>query len=204
MKSYQKILRRLISHPSCSLEMIRKITNRQKSYCAKCGVIRKPQIHHRDKRGIITYYCVECKKTYSELYGTVFYRSKIPINKWCIAILEWTMSTGSISAAELSRKIDVKIDSAWSLLMKIRTRISNNIKDSKLKDLVEADEAWFGKNKNQDIVFGAVERKTRKLVLKQIKNVKENTLYPLVKKYVKTNSYFFTDSRISYSAASIF
>lgn len=74
MESYQKILRRLNSHPSCALEMIRKITKRRNSCCLKCGVTRRPQIHHKDKRGIITYFCPECKKTYSELYGTVFFR----------------------------------------------------------------------------------------------------------------------------------
>ena len=204
MKSYQKILRRLISHPSCALEIIRKITNRQSSCCLKCGVIRKPQVHHTDKRGVITYFCIECKKTYSELYGTVFFRSKIPISKWCIAIIEWSISTGSISAAELGRRLDIKHESAWRMLMSIRKRIAQNLDSSQLKDLVEADEAWFGRKQNQDIVVGFVERQKRKLRLQQIPNVKEITLYPLVEQYIEKGSYFFTDSRISYAAASIF
>ncbi len=203
MKSYQKILRRLISHPSSALELIRRITSRQRSVCKKCGVIRCPQIHHRDKRGIITYFCPECRKTYSELYGTIFYRSKIPLHKWCQALIEWGISTGGISAAELARRLDVKHDSAWLMLMKIRTVLADSLDQSQLKNLVESDEAWFGKKDNQQIVLGIVQRNKRKLRLLIIPNVREKTLYPHIKKFVKKGSQFFTDSRISYAFTGI-
>lgn len=204
MKMYQKMMRRLISHPSYAITIIRNITKREQACCKKCGVIRKPQIHHTDSRGIHTFYCTECKKCYSELYGTVFYRSKVPLDKWCIALLEWILSTGSISAAQLSRKLGIKHHSAWILLMKIRKSIYSNLDKSQLSDLVEADEAWFGKKKNQHIIAGFVERKTRKLRLDIIPNLKEETLYPLVETHVQKGSFFFTDSRISYSAACVY
>lgn len=203
MKCYQKILRKLISRPSSAIEMIRKITSRQRIVCQKCGVMRRPQIHHRDKRGIITFYCPECKKSYSELYGTIFYRSKIPLDKWCQALIEWSISTGSISAAELSRRLGIKHDSAWRMLMKIRQVLADSLDQSKLKEFVESDEAWFGKKDNQQIVLGMVERNNRKLRLFIIPNVKEKTLYPHIKKFVKKGANFFTDSRISYAFAGI-
>lgn len=203
MKSYQKILRRLISHPSSSLEFIRRITSRERKICKKCGVIRCPQRHHTDQRGVITYFCSECKQTFSELYGTIFYRSKIPLHKWCQAILEWSLSTGSISAAELGRRLGIKHDSAWKMLMKIRAVLAKSLDPSQLEEFVESDEAWFGRKDNQQIILGMVQRTQRKLKLLIIPNVKEKTLYPHIKKLVKKGSQFFTDSRISYSFAGI-
>ncbi len=204
MKSYQKKLRRLISHPKEAINIVRQITSREINCCKKCGVLKKPQIHHTDKRGIHTYVCLNCKKHYSELYGTVFYRSKIPLDKWCIAILEWTISTGSISAAELARRLNIEYNSAWAMLMKMRESFKNNLDTTKLENFVEADEAWFGKKENQDIVAGFVQRRSRKLRLDIIPDVKEKTLYPLVELNIKRGSHFFTDSRISYVAAGVF
>lgn len=204
MKEYQKMLRRLNSHPGSALKYLRQFTKRERACCLKCGVVGRTQIHHTDSRGIITYYCPHCKKTYSELYGTVFYRSKVPLYKWCIAILEWTISTGSISAAELGRRLDLKHETSWRLLMKIRERIDQNVNNEQLKDLVEADEAWFGRKDNQTIVAGFVQRNERKLRLEEIPNVQEKTLYPLVKKHVQPGTSFFTDSRVSYAITGIY
>lgn len=121
MLKYHKILRRLNSHPKFALDMVRQINRRHKSVCKKCGCLGGLEIHHTDKRGIVTYRCKECHRTFSELYGTIFYRSKVSIDKWLIVLMEWCLSTGSISAAEASRRIGVSYDTAWSMLMKIRS-----------------------------------------------------------------------------------
>lgn len=229
MKAYHKTLRRLISHPqSTSLKLLRTFQRRELAHCKKCGIHHKPQIHSTDKRGIHKFYCTHCKQTFSELYGTVFYRSKVPLDKWFIVILEWIMSTGSISGAEAARKIGVKEYTGWSLLTRIRTEFTfafcgtkenspmSQLLSEPLKGNVEADEAWFGKNKktgkkNQHIVFGALERpnknsksKKRNLRLEIIENVQEKTLYPLVEKHVQKGSNFFTDSRVSYTATAVY
>lgn len=128
-----------------------------------------------------------------------------------IAILEWRISTWIISSAELSRRIDVKHDTAWNMLMKIRKLLyESNINSSKLLSwIVEADEAWFWKKKgkkrktdNQDIIMWLVERweNWRRWWLKlfPIPDVKEKTLYPIIQNNVEEWSNFYTDSRISY------
>ena len=204
MRVYQKMLRKLISHPQSALSIMRQFTNRELSYCKKCGVVRKCELHHTDRRGIRTYRCRDCNKTFSELYGTVFYRSKVPLAKWCRALLEWVISTGSISAAEVSRRLDVSYDTAWNMLMKIRKELSNNLDQELLSELVEADEAWFGKKRNQDIVMGMVQRSERKLRFEIIPNVQEKTLYPLVQKHVQRGTSFCTDSRITYAITGLF
>ncbi len=204
MKFYQKIMRRLNSHPKTAITYLRKFTKRHRKCCIHCGVVNCLEIHHTDKQGIITFRCKECSKTFSELKGTIFYRSKIPLWIWMSAILDYIISTGSISAAETGRRYGITHKSAWRMMTKIRKELFDDTPPDKLQKHVEADEAWFGKKDNQDIVMGLVQRNKRKLILLTIPNVKEETLYPLIEKNVKRGSYFFTDSRVSYSSAGIF
>ena len=203
MPKYQKIMRKLISHPSSGIHIVRKLTDRHRKCCIKCGVIGHLQIHHTDKRGVRTYQCQACKKTFAETYGTIFYKSKISISNWLLAIIFWVTATGSISAADLGRKLGISHISAWKMLIKIREQLSEGLGQEMLEGLVEADEAWFGRKDNQDIVMGIVERGKNKIRLIIIPNVKEETLYPYIRKNIKEGSKFFTDSRITYAITGI-
>lgn len=87
--------------------------------------------------------------------------------------------------------------------MKMRKELSLNLGQEMLEGLVEADEAWFGKKENQDIVMGIVERGEKKIRLIVIANVKEATLYPHIRENVKVGSRFFTDTRNTYSITGI-
>ena len=203
MGEYQKMMRKLISHPGSGIKMIQKLTDRRRKCCVHCGVIGQLYKHHTDQRGVRTYQCEACKKTFTETHGTIFYKSKIPIASWLLAIIFWVTATGSISAADLSRKLGVSHVTAWKMLMKIRKQLSFDLGEQLLKGIVEADEAWFGRKENQDIVMGIVERGKRKIRLIVIPNVKEKTLYPHIRKNIQEGSQFFTDSRITYSITGI-
>jgi len=202
---YYSIKKRLISHPGCAMEYLRRFIAHRRWACPHCGCIGKPHRHAVTRKKVVIYQCSHCSKTFSELYGTIFHRSKIPISKWMLSIIEWIESTGSVSASELQRKLNISYPSAWKILMKIRIFLSQGEEDMELlKNVVEGDEAWFGKKENQDIVLGLVERGRRKLRLFLIPNVKEATLLPLVEKYVKTGSKFFTDQHVGYLSTGVY
>lgn len=196
-------MRRLISHPGSAIIILRKLISRYRKCCPKCGIITCPELHHTDGRGIKTYRCQHCLKTFTELYGTIFFRSKISLSSWLLAIIYWTTCTGSLSAAELSRNLGISHKTSWKMLMKLRKEMSEGLESDYLEGMVEADEAWFGKKVNQDIVMGIVQRRRRKLRLIVIPNVKEKTLYPHITDNVKKGSRFFTDSRITYAITGI-
>jgi transposase-like protein len=121
-------------------------------------------------------------------------------------IIDYSISTGSVSAAEISRRYDLRHATTWRMFMKIREELLPHVNSGILQDQVEGDEAWFSHKDNQEIVLGLVQRKQgkiRRLILKIIANVKEETLYPLIKKHVQPGSSFYTDQRISYSATGI-
>lgn len=201
-KIYQKILRRLISHPRTAIKLIRKLTSRRRKACVGCGCVGCLQIHHTDSRGIYTFRCRECGKTFSELTGTIFYRSKIPLSLWLRAILDWSISTGSISAAELSRRLDISHVSAWRMLMKIRKELVEDNPEL-LSGVLECDEAWCGKKANQDIVFGIVDRIRKQVRFAVIPNTTEKALYGEIIKSAQYGSVLNTDGWVGYGFASI-
>lgn len=201
-KIYQKILRRLISHPGTAIKLVRKLTSRRRKACVGCGCIGCLQVHHTDARGIQTFRCRECSKTFSELAGTVFYRSKLPLSLWLRAILDWIISTGSISAAELSRRLEISHISAWKLLMKIRKELTEDNPEL-LSGILECDEAWCGRKANQEIVFGITDRIRKQVRFSLISNVNEETLYDSVTSLAKFGSTLNTDGWAGYGFASV-
>jgi transposase-like protein len=217
MKDYQKIMRRLISHPGCAIGIIRNMAKRYRKCCPRCGIVTCSEIHHTDERGVRTHRCQYCRQTFTELYGTIFYKSKIPLSSWLLAVIYWINSTGGLSAAELGRDLSISHMSAWKMLMRIREAMKNGLSDDLLQGTTEGDEAWFGKKKskpgkgkkpkhktdNQEIFLGIVERGRKRLRLIAIPDVKEETLYPHIRDNVRKGSKFFTDSRVSYAITGI-
>jgi len=208
MQAYVKISRKIISHPKSALDEVRKILNRhtgRSDTCLKCGCVWGQHIHHTNRHGVRYFRCTHCSKTYSELLGTIFFRSKLKPSEWLTALLELSTATGWVSGTELGKKIGRQRKTGWSLLKKIRGWLLE--KRSHLKLLfsgeTEADEAWFGRKENQEIVMGIVQREPRRVYVESIPNVKEKTLWPIVRNMIKPGSLFCTDMRISYSIASI-
>ncbi len=201
---YHTILRRIISHPQYALTIVRRLVQRRAKACPYCGSLGHRQLHHTDKRGIHTFRCSACSKTFSELLGTIFFQSKLPLHIWLQAILHWSMSTGSLSAAELARLVGISHPSAWRLLMKIRTVLAaTDPPDKLLLGIVEMDESWFGKKENQEIYFGIVQRQTRKLFLSIIPDCTEKTLMDQVEQHVLPHARVNTDGWAGYHSVSI-
>lgn len=211
MQVYSKIQRKIISHPKSALDEVRKLIGRHSdrtNACLKCGCIGWQHLHHTSKNWVQHYRCIHCSKTYSEFLWTILFRSKLKPSDWLTAILELSVATGGISGAELGRKIGRSRKAGWKMLRDIRsgclekTSVGSH-EQKKLSGETEADEAWFWRKENQEIILGIIQREPRRVVIHSIPNVKEKTLWPLVKNTVVSGSLFCTDMRISYTIAGI-
>jgi transposase-like protein len=208
MQAYSKIQRKIISHPKSAVDEVRKILNRhagRANTCLKCGCIWAQHIHHTSKSWVRNYRCTHCNKTYSEFLGTIFFRSKLKPSEWLIALLELSTATGGVSGTTLGKKIGRQRKTGWKLLKNIREWLLQ--KRSQQKPLfsweTEADEAWFGRGDNQEIILGIIQRDPRRVSVQVIPDVKERTLWPIVRNTITPGSLFCTDMRISYSIAGI-
>lgn len=94
------------------------------------------------------YNCMECRQQFSVTVGTVFERSKIPLNKWLLATFLLTSSKKGMSAHQLHRMLGVTYKTAWFMAHRIREAMKEDVKSSGPiggeGKTVEADETYFG------------------------------------------------------------
>lgn len=82
--------------------------------------------------------CHNCKSSFNVLSGTIFQGTKIPLQKWFLAISLLFNEKKSISSHQLARDLDMNQKTAWFLVMRIHAAMVE--KDSLLFGIMEANE----------------------------------------------------------------
>lgn len=178
--------------------MIRKLRWKEQFCCPNCGCVNNILKHSVLKNGVFRYFCQNCSKTFTDLTRTIYEKTKVPLWKWLYGLMILLESTGSLSAAELSRNIEVSYPTALKMLRKIRYSLQNERFEGKLQGICESDEAWISHGKNQQILLGIVERKG-KLKLFPIMDRSDISLYFPHRKYVEAGTMVCTDSFSTYN-----
>ncbi|MDR4308032.1 IS1595 family transposase [Chelatococcus sambhunathii] len=95
------------------------------------------------------YQCNACREQFTVTVGTVFERSKIPLNKWLLATHLMTASKKGMSAHQLHRMLGVTYKTAWFMAHRIREAMIEDVASSGPLGgegkIVEADETYIGK-----------------------------------------------------------
>ena len=177
--------------------------------CPVCGN------HHCAERPDGRFRCNRCKHNFSCTVGTIFENTKIPLQKWFIAMYLISSHKKGISSHQVARDCEITQKTAWFMLQKIRSLYAQDTE--KLSGEVECDEAYIGgreRNKHESKktegnqgrstktktpVFGMIER-SGKLVARKVRDTKGNTLCPLIRQFVKEGSRIYTDEYIGYNS----
>jgi predicted DNA-binding transcriptional regulator YafY len=72
------------------------------------------------------YVCNNCGNQVSPTAGTIFYKSKIPLNIWFEIITRFSESRSRISAREIQRQYDLTYKTAWRLVDKVKYILKEN------------------------------------------------------------------------------
>ena len=120
-------------------------------YCPHCGEANKDRITKiagkSARPGV--YQCKSCRKQFTVTVGTVFERSKIPLNKWLLATHLMAASKKGISAHQIHRMLGVTYKTAWFMCHRIREAMKEDNQSSGplggSGKIVEADETYYGK-----------------------------------------------------------
>jgi transposase-like protein len=95
------------------------------------------------------FHCSECREQFTVTVGTVFERSKIPLNKWLLATHLMCASKKGMSAHQIHRMLGVTYKTAWFMCHRIREAMKDDVASSGplggAGKIVEADETYFGK-----------------------------------------------------------
>lgn len=188
----------IIKNNVIAARILRKLRWNKQIYCPYCGCIDDIRPHSNFKNGIKRYFCHNCMKTFTDLTLTIYEKTKVPLWKWVYGLIILLESTGSLSAAELSRNIEVSYPTALRMLRKIRQSLENDRFEGKLKGICESDEAWISHKKNQQILLGIAER-DGSVRFFPIQDRSDTSLYFPHRKYVEKGSIVCTDSLNTYN-----
>lgn len=94
------------------------------------------------------YKCKETGKYFNVKTNTIFDNTKLPLQKWFLAIWLATSHKKGISSIQLSKDIGITQKSAWFMLQRIRECFG--LDNDQMEGEIEADETYVGgKNKNR-------------------------------------------------------
>lgn len=144
-----RIFRQFPDHESC-IEHLESVRWGDEPHCPHCNsshVARKA-----DGNRVGRWNCHNCKASFNVLSGTIFQKTKIPLQKWFLGIALILNAKKSLSSCQLARDLDLNQKSAWYMKMRIREAM---VEDSGefLNGIVEADEAFLstdGSRKHDD------------------------------------------------------
>jgi transposase-like protein len=88
------------------------------------------------------HHCNGCRKSFSVTIGTIFEDSRLPLQKWFLAISLMLNAKKGISSRQLARDLELPVKTAWSVNHRIRKAMKQD--NGLLSGIVEMDETYVG------------------------------------------------------------
>lgn len=176
--------------------------------CPHCGVVGD----HYALKGAAhrpgLWKCKDCRKQFSVTVGTVFERSKIPLNKWLLAVHLMCASKKAISSHQIHRMLGVTYKSAWFMTHRIREAMKDGTGLLGTGGgVVEADETYWGTSKVKPTKARGYEHKMKIVSLVErggvkrtivVQNVNTAVLTATLDKNVCKSAHLMTDEHSGY------
>lgn len=182
-------------------------------FCPHCGgVDRCKKLEGKSHRPGL-YQCGDCRKQFTVTVGTVFERSKVPLNKWMLATFLLASSKKGMSAHQLHRNIGVTYKTAWFMFHRIREamRTGSLAPMGGNGGAVEVDETFIGKNPekpkkkrargyaHKNAMLSLVDRDTKQVKSIVVDDIKKDTLVPILRENIAKEAVIYTDEAKQYT-----
>jgi transposase-like protein len=122
--------------------------------CPHCGVVDSATLMKGKTTRPGLYQCNACREPFTVTVGTLYERSKVPLNKWLAATHLMMASKKGMSALQVGRMLGLSKKTAWFVCHRIRESLRETKPDMLGGSgmIVEADETYVGgkeRNKHQ-------------------------------------------------------
>ncbi len=131
-----QIYRQFPTQESC-IKHLEKARWNDTPVCAYCGSDNTYPLV-----GELRHHCNACRKSFSVTIGTIFFDTRLPMQKWFLAIALILNAKKGISSRQLARDLELPVKTAWSLAHRIRKAMKDD--GTLLTGIVEMDEAYIG------------------------------------------------------------
>lgn len=156
------------------------------------------------------YSCPNCGHHIHPQVGTIFEKSRTPLQLWFYAVFLFTTSRHGVSGKELQRQLGVTYKTAWRMCALIREHMAAIDGEAPLGgegEVVEIDETFVGGvtkgrdwRKRKTVVLGMMER-DGDVMLKVVPNQTRAALIPVIKDNIVKGSEINTDELHTYRKA---
>jgi len=149
-----EIFRRFPDQEAC-IEHLERIRFGDEPFCPLCGTIGECA-RKADADRVGRWNCHSCKSSFNVLSGTVFQKTKVPLQHWFMAIGIMVNAKKSVSSPQLARDLGITQPTALYMQRRIRKQMESKQDTVFLQGIIEADETYIGgkprkRNKNNDL-----------------------------------------------------
>lgn len=166
--------------------------------CPHCGSL---SVYRCKSRRIFK--CKDCTKQFTVRIGTIFEESRLPLQKWFLAIWLLTSHKKGVSSVQISKHLGITQKSAWHMLHRIRCAMASGSFDKPLDGTVEIDETYVGckhrglkhAHDNKAMIIGIVEKHKGQGRMKAMatKTADATVALPFIRATVKQQAAIQTD-----------